>query len=266
MPSPFPGMDPYLESPVYWRGFHNALITEIMRALNSVLPPGFAANAEERVYVLPQERTAVPDVSVRKPSRVQRRPSHAGTAVMAPTPPDGEVTAYPEEQREPFVEIRATDDWEKVITVIEVLSPANKSLEGAGRDEYLRKQQAVLNSETHLVEVDLLLGGRHTVAAPLQALRKRGKWDYLVSLHRSTQRYTFHYWFCSLRKPLPIVSIPLTADADDAPLDLQACFTGAYDAGPYSRSMDYRNPPPVPVPGTHSAWLKRLMQTYRSSC
>ncbi|MGL6094387.1 MAG: DUF4058 family protein, partial [Fimbriiglobus sp.] len=39
MPSPFPGMDPYLEDPTYWGGFHTNLYTGIQRALNQTLPP-----------------------------------------------------------------------------------------------------------------------------------------------------------------------------------------------------------------------------------
>src|SRR5438105_4666488 len=70
MPSPFPGIDPYLETSAYWRGFHNMLITFIAQALNGVLPAGFAANVEERVYVQPDDRRAFPDVMVRKPRAI----------------------------------------------------------------------------------------------------------------------------------------------------------------------------------------------------
>ena len=64
MAGPFPGVDPYLENPLYWRGFHNGLITFATAALNAVLPTGFAANYEERVYVAPPERSLYPDVLV----------------------------------------------------------------------------------------------------------------------------------------------------------------------------------------------------------
>src|SRR5437870_5524740 len=43
MPSPFPGMDPYLESPRRWLDFHNALAAEIAAALNAVLNSRYAA-------------------------------------------------------------------------------------------------------------------------------------------------------------------------------------------------------------------------------
>jgi hypothetical protein len=41
MPSPFPGLDPYLESAGPFPGLHNALATEIARVLNRTLPRGY---------------------------------------------------------------------------------------------------------------------------------------------------------------------------------------------------------------------------------
>lgn len=39
MPSPFPGMDPYLEDSIIWRGVHHELISLIAETLNTLLPP-----------------------------------------------------------------------------------------------------------------------------------------------------------------------------------------------------------------------------------
>ena len=47
MPSPFPGMDPYLEDPRFWPVLHQAIITFIMGDLNACMPPGFDAQANE---------------------------------------------------------------------------------------------------------------------------------------------------------------------------------------------------------------------------
>jgi hypothetical protein len=60
MAGPFPGVDPYLENFAYWRGFHNGLITFITATLNAILPVGYAANYEERVYIIPPERSIYP--------------------------------------------------------------------------------------------------------------------------------------------------------------------------------------------------------------
>lgn len=260
MPSPFPGMDPYLEAAAWWRGFHNKFIGQMEATLNADLPPGFGANSEERVYIISPQRSAYPDVLVKGNETASTRVSGGGTAVLEPTDTHGILIAYPERIMEPYIVIRAAENLERVITIIEVLSPANKTLGSEGRAEYLQKQHDLLHSETHLMEIDLLRGGVHTVAAPLEGLQARGHWDYLVCLHRSTQPYHFEYWFISLRESLPKVSVPLTEDVPEVELDLQAAFTRAYDAGPYTRLMDYRRDPPIPLSEADTAWVDALLK------
>ncbi|PIZ41658.1 MAG: hypothetical protein COY42_18790, partial [Armatimonadetes bacterium CG_4_10_14_0_8_um_filter_66_14] len=51
MPSRFPGMDPYLESPRYWRDFHHAFLTYLRDALQPALRPRYHAAMDERLYV-----------------------------------------------------------------------------------------------------------------------------------------------------------------------------------------------------------------------
>jgi len=249
-------MDPYLERPRFWRGFHNGLVFATQAALNAVLPAGFAANYEERVLILPPERPVYPDViAVERPSDASVRAGAGGIAVLEASAPHGVLIAHPEEVHEGFIEIRAADDWERIVTIIEFLSPTNKAAGSEGREEYLQKQKEVLESDTHLLEIDLLRGGLHTVSAPLEGLRQRGRWDYLVCLHRSTRRYHYEYWFNTIREPLPPVRVPLTGDFPDVALDLQAIFNQAYDAGPYRRMVDYRQEPPIPLEGEDAAWM-----------
>ena len=68
------------------------------------------------------------------------------------------------ERREVYLEIVDRYRDERVVTVIEILSPTNKSL-GAGREAYLEKQEATLRSEAHLVEIDVLRTGSATVSS-----------------------------------------------------------------------------------------------------
>src|SRR5207302_9736204 len=49
MPSPFPGMDPYLEA--HWRDVHASLIIYARDALQGVLPSSLRARVEERVLL-----------------------------------------------------------------------------------------------------------------------------------------------------------------------------------------------------------------------
>ncbi len=170
MPSPFPGMDPWIESPIHWANMHIHLMTEITRRLNRELTEAFVAVMDENVYLLPSREKYLPDVTVR------RTPNFA-TAV--------EVVEADEEVREPFIKVMTTHDDRHVVAVIEVLSPVNKL--GAGREQYRKKQLDMLEGDVHLLEIDLLRVGQHTVAvAPASLLSWHGTaWDYVVCLHQA---------------------------------------------------------------------------------
>ena len=87
MPSPFPGMDPYLEAPEIWPDFHDALAAEIRGELNRTLPSPYYARIEMRPEIGIAEardrgRRVVPDVAVvRHPGRTpeSRRPPRRAT-------------------------------------------------------------------------------------------------------------------------------------------------------------------------------------------
>src|SRR5437763_16851420 len=73
MPSPFPGMDPYLER--HWGDVHASLITYARDQLQGSLPPELCARIEERVFVespAGDERTMVPDLRVLGPQRAKK--------------------------------------------------------------------------------------------------------------------------------------------------------------------------------------------------
>jgi hypothetical protein len=261
MPSPFPGMDPYLEDPEVWRGLHNRLITFGAALIEEALPPGFIADIEQRLYVVEPRRNLYPDtVVLRKQPEEPRSGGRGGSAVLAsPEDPSREVTVYPDEIREGYIEIRAGERWERIVAVVEFLSPTNKEAGHPGREKYLQKQEELLRSEVHLLEIDLLRTGAHTVAAPLQALPERMEWEYLACLHDSRQRHTSRYWTIPLQQRLPRVRVPLTADVPPVVLDLQQTLDRAYDAGPYARRIDYRVEPPVPLCPEDAAWADALL-------
>ena len=267
MPNPFPGMNPYLEDPDRWRGVHNRLITFSAQLIQEALPPGFIADIEERMYVVRPERSLYPDVMVSRFPPDPLMPRHGGgggTTVLEtelePHEIPGILTVYPVEMREGFVEIRTGAGWKQVVTVIEILSPSNKASGSEGMQEYLRKQKEVLQSETHLLEIDLLRRGRHVVSAPRKQLLQRGKWDYLICLHRSTEPYQYEFWMNGMRQRLPHLRVPLTEGYPDVLLDLQAVLNRAYEAGPYDQSIDYAQAPTPPLSASDSAWADTLLR------
>src|SRR5262249_42744226 len=151
MPGPFPGMDPYLEDPSRWPGFHHPFITFIASALNASLPERYVAECGERLYVVPSQRDVYPDSAVlQRPGPRDTVPSQAGGVPVALTSDTPWVLpAVDEEHREGYVEIRKAGEESPVITAIEVLSPTNKSASHDGRRLYLRKQEELLRSRTH---------------------------------------------------------------------------------------------------------------------
>jgi hypothetical protein len=51
MPSPFPGMNPYLEQPIFWSEFHSRLIVAMADALAPKLLPKYYIGVETRTYL-----------------------------------------------------------------------------------------------------------------------------------------------------------------------------------------------------------------------
>ena len=261
MPSPFPGMDPYLENPTLWPGVHQRLITYIADMLNAVLPSRYMADIGERLYVVQAERNIYPDVVVLEQPSTQTPPEQRARRIaVAASDPPWVLTVKSEEIREVYIEILSLADQSRVVTVIEVLSPSNKIAGSEGRQLYLTKQREILSSQTHLIEIDLLRQGEHTVAAPREMLVRRGKWDYLVCLHRGGQKGRYEVWAITLQQRLPRIHIPLQNGDPDVVLDLQSVFNRCYDEGAYVRRLDYHSEPPTPLEDADAQWANALLR------
>lgn len=168
-----------------------------------------------------------------------------------------------DERREPWIEIRTAGEGdERLVTAIEILSPTNKTPGARGRELYLRKQRELLGSSTHLVEIDLLRGGPHFTAVPLDFLRAAvGPFDYHVSIHRSDRPEDFLVYPIQLPEPLPEIAVPLLPGDPEVPIDLQAVFDHAYDVGPYRRRIRYAESNPVPpLPPALLGWADGLVR------
>jgi hypothetical protein len=141
-----------------------------------------------------------------------------------------------------------------------VLSPRNKTARSEGRQLYRRKQREVLASATHLLEIDLLRSGQHTVATPPEALLRRGTYHYLVSLSRGNRRHECEVWGIPLSSPLPRVRVPLAGPDPDVILNLQHVFEQVYEAGAFERVLDYTQPPGIPLSKADRQWALELLQ------
>lgn len=241
MPSPFPGMDPFIEACGLWGDFHDKLIGEIEREISHRLPSGYVARMCERTYVewidpgdvAPITRPFEPDVAIRRSSRT-RRDRSAGVALAEADPQAVVMHALIEiEHHEIFLEIRELDPQQRLVTCIEVLSPSNKRLGSVGWLQYDRKRQVFLEGHANLVEIDLLRGGRRSMEEP---------WPdspYYVLAMRKATAPTCQVWPAHAAQPLPEVAIPLTPPDEDLRLPLQPLVDAIYTRSRYEVDIDY---------------------------
>jgi len=259
MPSPFPGMDPYIEAFGPWQDFHHRLAIYICDALQPLLRPKYRARAEERVILDSDGSGLYPDVSVvREPA-----PDYeAATAVVAEEhdPPVVVQSQVPvPEPRQIFLQITLPGPGAKVVTVIEILSPSNKA-PGLSRRKYEVKQDEILASDVNLVEIDLLLAGTHVAAVPVEQVEGAGDSDYLVSVSRAADRTQFELYLVPLAQRLPRVAIPLLPGDKDVGLNLQTVFSQAYENGGYADDLDYAQALPLPISDDQAARITDLLR------
>ena len=246
MPSPFPGMDSYLEDPALWPGLQQRLITYMSDSLNPAIRPAYNARIGERLYVVQAQRDIYPDVTLvhrpgEQPAALDAPDLAVESVAEAVTPYI--VTIPLTEQREPFIEIVHSASGD-VVTVIEILNPANKV--GEGYDRYRQKQAEILSSKAHLVEIDLLSQGQHSLAMPIEGRLKLPPYRYLICVSRVADRpHQFETYPLSLKEPLPAFRLPLRTPDSDTVLNLQAVFDQSYDNGGYEDFVDYDASPRI---------------------
>lgn len=268
MPSPFPGVDPYLENRHLWPVFHKAFISLLMVELNTLLPPGFVASQDERVYLTPTYREILPDSLIFRQSRRGEStalpiPDSPGGVAVLPASYDPPVILEPtvEEIREPFVLILATQKQEQVITVIELLSPKNKYRSSDGWETYRNKQQEILKSDVHLLELDFLRGGNDTVAPSRDRLADQEPFDYIISLRRARNGDRYEVWPFGIQEVLPRIPIPLTGSYPDLILDTSTVYNRTFDGGRFGQRVDYTSRLTPRLSKADQAWVDALLES-----
>ena len=264
MPSPFPGMDPFLEHPAVLLGLHNWFIAIQGEVLQAALPAPYFAEIGERVWIEVSQRFIEPDTSI-----LQREPDQGGAGRLVTTTTTANTRSRPvvvtvphDERHEPFLEIRvAGENADRLVTAIELLSPSHNTPGERGRELYLRNKRELLGSVTDLVEIDLLRGGIHTTEVPLDRLSLQvHAFDYYVSIHRADRFEDFLVYPVRLAEQLPEITIPLLSKDADALIDLQAVFDRAYDTGPYRKRIRYQETSPVPpLSPEQRQWAEQIL-------
>ena len=255
--SPFPRMDPWLESS--WGDVHHEIISRLAEQIADALPPSLFVAVQERVYVLREAaaedgRTQqwVPDVGtfqVGDLTPTADPDAGGGPAVAGPvkiTLADGPIT-------EGYIEVRQLDGDRPPVTAVEVLSPTNKGTTD-GRRQYLRKRADYVRAGVNLLEIDLLRGGRHLIGVPVGRLRAAWRTPYKAAVRRGS-RPVVDLYPIALRERLPRLRLPVgPAAADGIVIDLQSPIDYVYRRGRYGRRVDYARPPVPPLSADDAAW------------
>ncbi len=220
MPSPFPGMDPFLEEDKLWPSFHHHFVAGLYQILLPNLIDRYRARVGQRQYA-----TEMP----------------LFTSIIR------------EEHCEEFIEIRQRSD-NKLITLVDVVSPANK-LTSQGRAAYLERRRKARLQHASIVEIDLVLQGQ-----PLLEYSREGlpDWDYAVTVTRAIQPERHEIYTATIQKRLPRFKLPLALDDRDTVVDLQAAFARCYDQAGFGAQIDYQRTSAM-VSVEDASWINDLL-------
>jgi Protein of unknown function (DUF4058) len=268
MRSPFPGIDPYLEHPIFWSSFHTRLMVAIADALAPGLRPRYYVDVETRTYQEHEDEeaeeedvlvgipdTAVLSTNVAQPLSEDLEEIRGGT--LTQNRPQSITLPIPSMVKERYLTVRETGN-DSVITVIEVLSPKNKQ-KGRGRTAYERKRSKILGSLSHLIEIDLLRG-----YVPMTMSGVMQPTDYRIMVSRAEQRPKADLYGFNLSESVPSFPLPLKPDDVEPIVDLQAIIMGVYERAGYGDRIDYRQPVPAPsLSPSQQQWVDSLLEPIR---
>jgi hypothetical protein len=260
MPSPFPGMDPYLEQPTFWPSFHSRLIVALADALAPQLRPRYYVEVETRTYTDTPSGgellVGIPDAVVlaAKPAAAGLETPASSRKIAVQPAPQQVTLPLPIEINERYLEVREVGS-NAIVTVVEVLSPKNKR-QGKGRKLYEDKRQLILSSASHLVEIDLLRGDE---PLPMQGVVQLA--DYHILVSRAETRPQADLYAVTVRQPLPRFPLPLKGRDEAVAVEMSDIFSGIYDRASYDLRLDYTQPPPPPAfSEADQRWIQDLLQ------
>jgi hypothetical protein len=248
-------MDPYLEA--RWTDVHGSMLQSVKQLLQPMLPEGLRARTEERIFL---EEDDGEHVSYRRDvvivqGRQSPRPSGAAALAKAPL-----VVEFPNEAiTDTWLQIIDTRNGNKVVTAIELLSPANKAA-GPFDQLYQRKVHDYGRAGVNLVEIDLLRCSRARLKVRWSGLPIESRGSYLICVRRGSSS---HRWECvpfSIRDPIPDIVVPLREGDPDLKIALRPAIEHAYVAGAHD-DIDYNQPPDRPLSAEDEAWADQLLRS-----
>lgn len=221
MPSPLPGMDPFLEEDSIWSAFQHHLVLSLYQLLLPGLVDRYRARMGQRHYTTEQALF---------------------TSVIR------------DEHQEDYIEIRQRGDG-RLITLLDIVSPINR-ITPEGRQAYLATRKEHRQQGANLVEIDLVLQGEPMLEYSRDNLPE---WDYAVTVTRATHPDRHEIYTTTLQKRLPRFRLPLASDDRDTVVDLHSAFNRCYDQGGFANQIDYSRVPKTALNDEQREWLKNLI-------
>ena len=253
--NPFPGMNPYLETPRLWPEVHNSLIALMKSYLRRTLPLRYSVIMEERLGIGveapdgPPYRYIKPDLTIiggePLPSPAAVREMDAGSVVV--------TLPFRETVREFYISI-SDRNRDEAVTILEVLSPSNKKT-GVGRTQYEDKRGNIFESSVHLVEIDLVRQGQ---PMPAEGYDGDAPYRHLVSRWRLRPRAALYPF--GLQSPIPDVAVPLLEGDAEPKIPLGDILHSLYREDYYANYVDYGKDPEGPLSDADRAWLDGLLR------
>lgn len=257
----FPGMDPWLEHAEIWSDVHSRLITAMSDALNAQVVPRYVVRVESRTTILSAldvDLVYRPDVSVQAVDLSAR--SRTGGVAVVERPriePFPVVVPIEEEIEETYLTIQDLPG-RKLVTVIEVLSPTNKSTQDA-RGEYIKKRLAFIRSGVNFVEIDLLRSGE-----PMPVRHAPPRSDYRILVCRPRKRQGTDLYAFSHRTAIPDIPIPLLPEDAEPALHLNDVLHDVINRARYDLTIDYSQPPRPPLRAEDEEWAQAIRARSRA--
>jgi hypothetical protein len=252
-------MDPYLELPPFWGDFAPRLLAAISNELLPKLLPKYDVRIEEYLFVEHDEERlhrVKPDVTIATSGEFSHTTIVGGLAVADATTVELEYPEFEPHRQRHLVLIHQSTG--QVVTIMELLSPSNKTAGEIGIEAYVEKRAELLASQCHLVELDLLRGGKRL---PMSGPLPPG--DYYAFIGRVERRPRCEVLAWPLRAAFPAIPVPLLPEDPEASLDLAAAFRAAYEPSLYDVRLPYDQPLVPPVSSADEAWLRERLATAR---
>lgn len=208
---PFPNrIDPWAEVGYYFQQIHSGMIHELLEQLQPrLLPRGYVAGREASLQIAEGRE---PDIYVQRSMDAPPRTFDYDLAAA-------EVLAQPgialeTDYQTGAIHIRQSG---RLVTVVEIVSPNNKTKPDAIRDYQQRREQLIVERGVHVVEIDLTRSVKRLIHA-----EEASQYPYHVIIHLAGDSPRF----IGIHDQLPRIALPLNEDV--VPLELEPAYRTAY--------------------------------------